>query len=70
MRVLHPNKGDAVLTWNPTDTQSVEEVRAAFNELVRNGMTGIIGAPGEEVATRTFQPEAEVITVIAPLQGG
>jgi hypothetical protein len=70
MKVMHPVKGHATMTWDTADKQSVAETRAAFDELVSNGMTGIVGAPGEEVATREFDPKAEEITVIAPLHGG
>lgn len=76
MKVMHPAKGHATLTWDETDKKSVKEVRAAFDELVAHGMTGIATVPTTDkvstmdLATREFMPEAESITMIAPLQGG
>lgn len=73
MKVMHPAKGHATLTWDPADTMSTAEAEAAFNELISHGMAGIVttAEPGVgEYVTREFVPEAHGITVIAPLQGG
>jgi len=71
MNVLHPRKGHAVMTWSTTDKQSVEEVRAAFDELVGNGMFAYETTPeGEDVQLRKFNQDADEITIIPPPQGG
>lgn len=70
MRVMHPAKGDAVLTWNPASKGSTAGVKRAFDELIRNGMTGYTSIDGQDTVIRDFSPQFEEITMIAPLQGG
>lgn len=72
MTVMHPIKGHATMTWDKTDKKSTAEVRAAFDELIANGMTGIVTTPEGDVATRKFADvvEAEEVTIIPALEGG
>lgn len=73
MRIMHPERGDAVKTWDPTDKMSTAEVKRVFDQLIAEGMVGVIpdvDDPGTEVITRTFDPNVKTIEVISQLQGG
>jgi len=70
LNVTHPQQGHASMTWEP-GTKSEAEVKAAFDELISQGMGAVaVDANGAETFTREFAPEARTITVKAPLVGG
>lgn len=74
LRVLD-SSGDTVVDWAAEDTDSVKEVEAMFRRLVfttrRMAFARPAGAPAEAAEqVRTFDPAAEEILVVRPIQGG
>ena len=74
LRVLDPS-GDTVVDWAPGDTRSVEEVEALFRSLVltarRMAFARPAGAAADDaVQIRSFDPGAEEILIVRPIQGG
>jgi hypothetical protein len=73
MRILDPT-GDTVVTWDLDDEPAVREARALFERLARERQLAFARPPGAPVdaAERiaAFDPGAEEIIWIRPLQGG
>lgn len=72
MNILGGN-GDTAVAYDPAVTEEVEETRRRFDELIAEGYTGFTATregkqTGEQ--TREFDPTAEQIVMVRPLQGG
>ena len=67
--------GDTVVDWAPGDTDTEREAEVLFRSLVlgerRMAFARPVGAPAEEaVQIRAFDPQAEEILIVRPIQGG
>jgi hypothetical protein len=74
LRVLD-STGDTVVEWAPEDTAAVDEVEALFRSLVltarRMAFARPAGAAADDaVQIRSFDPGAEEILIVRPIQGG
>jgi hypothetical protein len=74
LRVLD-SSGDSVTTWAPDDLRSVTEAESLFHRLVKEerrlAFARAVGATAEDaVQIRTFDPMAEEIIMVRPIQGG
>jgi hypothetical protein len=71
LRIMSKN-GDDVMTWNKNDKNSVAEVKALFDEMIRvNKMWAYtVPAQGEAELIRDFDPDAELIKMHKQNIGG
>lgn len=74
LRVLDAT-GDTVVAWAPEDAEAVDQARAIFDRLVvgerRLAFAREEGAPSEDATQiRAFDPLAEEIIMVRPIQGG
>lgn len=70
LRILD-RTGDVALKWDIEDKDSVEAVRLAFHEVIRQGYMAVrIDSPTEGEVIRKFDPQAKEIIVTAPMIGG
>jgi hypothetical protein len=71
MKVLN-SQGHTTLEWDPADTETVDDVRAEFDKLVKQlgRMAVVVEAPGKARQITQFDPKAEEIMVIPRLVGG
>ncbi len=73
MRILDES-GDRVVNWNADQPDSVEQAAAVFTEMTskcRIPFARSEGAPASEATRiRTFDPAAEEIIWVRPIQGG
>jgi hypothetical protein len=72
MNILGGN-GDTAVAYDPAVTEETEETRRKFDDLIKNGYTGFTATKdGKQTGTqiREFDPEAEQIVMVRPLQGG
>lgn len=65
--------GDTKVMWSKDNDDEVDAARAQFNTLTRKGYTayratGKDGKKGEQI--REFDPDAERIILVPPVQGG
>lgn len=78
MQVMDPT-GHTTVTWNPEDTDSINQARAEFRRLIRSGyqafrmnagMDGaaVVETKGERITE--FDPEAGKVMMIPQLVGG
>lgn len=78
LRVMDPRKGDTVLEWDRTDEKSVEAAKAEFDRIIGKNFgrhvaykvdsPGGTRRSGEPI--KEFDPNAEEILMVPPLQGG
>jgi hypothetical protein len=66
-------EGDTKIIWDKDNSDEVEIARAAFDSALRKGMLayaaeGSRGRRGTQI--RTFDPDAERIILVRPMQGG
>lgn len=71
LNILGP-QGHTEVAWTTSDELSTEEVRRRFDELVRSKYLTYKTDPRtqESELIRTFDPSAELITALLPIQGG
>ncbi len=70
LRILD-RTGDVAFEWDIKDEASVEAVRIAFDNVIRQGyMTVRIDSPTEGEVIRKFDPKAKEIIATAPMIGG
>lgn len=74
MRVLD-STGDTAVAWEIGDTEAVQEAEALFRRLLnderRMAFARPAGAKADEAELiRTFDPAAEEILMVRPIQGG
>ena len=74
MRVLDAT-GDTAVAWDIEDTEAVREAEALFRKLLdderRMAFARPAGASAEEAELiRAFDPTAEEILMVRPIQGG
>lgn len=74
LRVLD-STGDTVVAWAPEDTHAVQEAEALFRTLVaeerRMAFARRADSTAEDaVQIRTFDPLADEIIMVRPIQGG
>ncbi len=64
--------GHSTLEWTPTDDASVEIAEAEFDKLLHEGYVAFQREHKEKAAQRvdTFDPTADEILWLRPLQGG
>jgi hypothetical protein len=67
--------GDTVTDWTVEDSEAVREAEAIFTRMLgeehRMAFARPSGAPSEEAEMiRTFDPLAEEILIVRPIQGG
>ena len=64
--------GHSTLAWSPTDDASIEIAEAEFDKLLHEGYVAFQREHREKEATRvdTFDPTADEILWLRPLQGG
>jgi len=73
MSELHPRQGDHRIMWDRGNADEVAAARKAFRDLTGKGFLayraeGKRGDQGEQI--REFEPEAERIILVRPVQGG
>jgi hypothetical protein len=74
LRVLDAS-GDTVLDWEIEDNEAVREAEALFRRLVDDERRMAFARPAEGTAEdaeliRSFDPTAEEILMVKPIQGG
>jgi hypothetical protein len=71
LNILGPQENTQV-AWSESDRLSLEEVHKRFDELVRDGFLTYRTDPttNESEIIRSFDPQAETITALRPIQGG
>jgi hypothetical protein len=71
MRILD-SSGDSEVLWNVSDDEALAKASRAFDELVRKGRLAYErnGSQNAAARVRAFNPEADEIIWVRPLQGG
>ncbi len=71
LRILGPS-GDTRVAWDPTDVDSVADVRRRFDDIVREGylVFELDADTREGRQVRTFEPSMRELRAFRPLAGG
>jgi len=70
MRILDQS-GDTALEWDLRKKESVQAVKQAFDQIIKEGYMAVrIDSPTEGEVIRKFDPTAKEIIVTAPMVGG
>jgi hypothetical protein len=66
------NAGDQRLSWDKTDPAIVAAVKAQFDALLASNHLAYkkMDGPVQGELIRTFDPDAETITIVPPIQAG
>ena len=62
--------GDTPTAWDTADPATIAEAERIFAAELDNGNTAYARRDGTDTVTRKFDPEAEEIVIVSPLQGG
>lgn len=64
-------KGDTSVTWDPINAEATAIAEQKFNDLKTEGhlMTEVQGGVAQD-QVNSFNPEAEEIVAVRPIQGG
>ena len=72
LRIMSPEKGDAMLEWTEEDFEAVSAAKTAFDQAQREGMVLYEVAPGggDGAVLKQFKPEAgRIIGMPFPVGG-
>lgn len=72
LTIIDPRAGNETLTWDPTDTKAVAEVKTKFEGLMERNFSAFeqTGAGGGPVSVKEFNPEADTLIATIPVVAG